>query len=38
MDRDINDVFEDILLTEERAVEEGYAEGHEKGEREGKRR
>lgn len=36
MERDINDVFDDILLTEERAVEEGYEEGHAKGETEGK--
>lgn len=35
MDRDINDVFDDILLTESRAVEQGYVEGHEKGEKEG---
>lgn len=35
MDRDINDVFDDILLTEERAVEQGYEEGHVKGEAEG---
>lgn len=36
MDRDINDIFDDILLTEERAVEEGYEEGHTKGEKEGR--
>lgn len=36
MDRDINDVFDDILLTEERAVEEAYEEGHLQGEQEGK--
>lgn len=35
MDRDINDIFDDILLTEERAVEEGYEEGHTKGEKDG---
>lgn len=34
-DRDINEVFEDILLTEENAVADGFDEGLAKGEQEG---